>query len=128
MIFFHEKFKVGACPNLKDYMKGFYSYVQDRKHSVSPTFFRNGFECTSFWKKMIYHEIFLVGPCPNLKDSLLYERFSIHMNKALSIGIFNFALSATPLCCARYIFLEKDDFSGNLSSWCMAQLERYHII
>ena len=41
-------------------------------------------------------------------------------------GIFNFyALSATPYCLARYIILEKDDFSWNISSWCMPQLERF---
>ena len=32
---------------------------------------------------MTFHDIFQVGACSNLKDSSLYERFSIHMNKAL---------------------------------------------
>ena len=40
----------------------------------------------------------------------------------------SFALSATPLCCTRYILCEKDDFSWNISSWCMPQLERFLII
>ena len=44
-------------------------------------------------------------------------------------GIFNFyALSATSYCFARYIILEKDDISWNISSWCMPQFERFLFI
>ena len=46
-----------------------------------------------------------------------------------TFGFFDyFALSATPLCLVRYIFLEKGDFSWNISSWCMPQLERFLLI
>ena len=46
-----------------------------------------------------------------------------------AFGIFNnFPLSATLLCLVRYIFSEKDDFSWNISSWCMPQLVRFLII
>ena len=65
-----------------------------------------------FGKRYFFHEIFLVGACPNLKDSLIYENFSNHLTKHRKFGIFNFyALSVTPYCFARYIILEKDDFS-----------------
>ena len=50
---------------------------------------------------------------PNLKDSSLYlVRYKI-FDKGVFHGIFQvgFALSATPLCLVRYMFLEKDDFS-----------------
>ena len=106
----------------------FYPYVQGKKHWVSST-------------------------CPNLKDSLLYDRFYIiclgwdlELNwvsfwgfsfllflfictRQEAFGIFNnFPLSASLLCLVRYIFLEKDDFSWNISSWCRPQLERFLII
>ena len=76
----------------------FYSYVQGKKHLVSSTILSI---CDSlmpcmvhffFWKKkMIFHELFQVCACPNLKNSLLYDRFSIHMYKARSIGYLQHA-------------------------------------
>ena len=123
----------------------FYSYVQGKKHLVSSTIFvylrlSYALYSTFFWKKkMIFHELFQVWACPNLKNSLLYDRFSIHMYKARSIGylqhaptwkipyymtgflfictrqeafgIFNnFPLSASLLCLVRYIFWKKRNF------------------
>ena len=112
----------------------FYSYVQDIDFGTFNFFFAI---CDSlmlckvhyFGKRYFFHEIFLVDACLNLKDSLIYENFSNHLTKHRKFGIFNFyALSVTPYCFARYIILEKDDFSWIFSSWCMPQLERFLII
>ena len=82
----------------------FYPYVQGKKHWVSST-------------------------CPNLKDSLLYDRFSIHMYKARSIRYLQpFSSICVSLMPCTVHFLEKDDFSWNISSWCRPQLERFLII
>ena len=99
----------------------YYSYVQDIDVGIFNIFFAI---CDSlmlckvhcFGKRWFFHEIFQVGACPNLKDSLIYEIFSIHLYKTYKkFGIFNFnALSATPFSFARYIILEKDDFSWNI--------------
>ena len=76
----------------------FYSYVQGKKHLVSSTIFvylwlSYALYGTFFFekKKMIFHELFQVCACPNLKNSLLYDRFSIHMYKARSIGYLQHA-------------------------------------
>ena len=82
----------------------FYPYVQGKTHWVSST-------------------------CPNLKDSLLYDRFSIHMYKARSIRYLQqFSSICVSLMPCTVHFLEKDDFSWNISSWCRPQLERFLII
>ena len=84
---------------------------------------------TFFGKRWIFNCILQVGACPNLKDSLIYDFFLFICTRHRKFGIFNFyALSATPYCFARYIILEKDDFSWNISSWCMPQLERFIVI
>ena len=59
MIFFHEIFQVGACPNFERFLNiryFFYSYVQDIQSSVSSTFLRylrllNALEGTFFLEK-----------------------------------------------------------------------------
>ena len=88
--FFHDIFKVGACPNLKD--SSFYQRFSIHMYKACSIrylqrFLRylrllNAFQGTSFWKTMIFHEILQADSCPNLKDSSLHDRFSIHMNKA----------------------------------------------
>ena len=61
-------------------------------------------------KDAFFHEIFQAGACPNLKDSSIYEFFFYSYVQDIDVGIFNFfALSATHLCFAKYIILEKDD-------------------
>ena len=117
---FHELFQVGACPNLKDsllfdrisilmYKARIIRYLKQLS-SICDSFM----PCTVhfFVKRMIFHEIFQVGACPNLKDSSSYERYSIHVYKAIRNFIFNnFPLSASLLFLVRYIFLKKDGFS-----------------
>ena len=105
--FFMNYFKFVHAPNLKIFLiiwQVFYPYVQGKKHWVSST-------------------------CPNLKDSLLYDRFSIHMYKARSIWYLQqFSSICVSLMPCTVHFLEKDDFSWNISSWCRPQLERFLII
>ena len=81
-------------------------------------------------KKMIFYEIFQVGACPNLKDSSLYDRFIIHMYKARSIRFLWLfcAICDSIMSCTIHFVLEKGDFSWNISSWCMPQLERFLIL
>ena len=68
-----------------------------------------------FGKRWFFHEIFQVGACPNLKGSLIYENFSIHLYKTYKVRYLQlYWLSATPYSFARYIILEKDDFSWNI--------------
>ena len=143
--FFHEIFQVGACPNLID--SSLYEMNSIHMYKARSIWYLQQFLsiCDSLMpsmvhflgkKKMIFHELFQVCACPNLKNSLLYDRFSIHMYKARSIGylqhaptwkipyymtgflficprqeafgIFNnFPLSASLLCLVRYIFWKK---------------------
>ena len=78
---------------------------------------------------MICHEIFQVGACPNLKVFLVYERNSVHMYKARSnLYLQQFSPICESLIPCTVHCLEKDDFSGNISSWCMPQLERFLLI
>ena len=96
-----------CMPHLEKFLiiwQVFYPYVQGKKHWVSSTF-------------------------PNLKDSLLYDRFSIHMYKARSIRYLQqFSSIRVSLMPCTVHFLEEEDFSWNISSWCRPQLERFLII
>ena len=79
-------------------------------------------------KKCFFHEIFQVGACPNLKDSSLYDRFSFHMYKAWSfqfLWLFCAICDSLMPCTINLFFLEKDEFSWNITSWCMPQLENF---
>ena len=82
-----------------------------------------------FGKKTIFHDIFQIGACPNLKDSSLYERYSIHMYKAWSVEYLQqfSSICDSLMPCTVHLF-RKRDFSLNISSWCMPQLERFLFI
>ena len=87
--FFMKYFKLVHAQTLKIplYMKGFLFMCTRHETFGTSNFFALSatpqcFARYSFWKRVIFNEIFQVGPCPNLKYSSLYERFSIHMNKA----------------------------------------------
>ena len=98
--FFHEIFQVGACPNLID--SSLYEMNSIHMYKARSIWYLQQFSsicdslmpCTVHFfgkKKMIFHELFQVCACPTLKNSLLYDRFSIHMYKARSIGYLQHA-------------------------------------
>ena len=78
-------------------------------------------------KKMIFHELFQVCACPTLKNSLLYDRFSIHMYKARSIGYLQHAPTwKIPYYMTGFLFIcTRQEAFGIFN---MPQLERFLII
>ena len=122
MIFFHEIFQAGACPNLKD--SSLYEMYSIHMYKARNNLNLHQFSsiCDSqkpytvhfiFGKKMIFNEIFQVGACPNLKDSLLYDRFCMHRYKARIIRYLQQFSSICDSLMPRYgtLFWKKDDFS-----------------
>ena len=117
MIFFHEIFQVGACPNLKDSsIYDIFSIHMYRTYRVRylqlfcPICdFLMLWKVHYFGKRWFFHEIFQVGACPNLTDSSLYEMNSIHMYKARSIWYPQQFLSICDsfMPCMVHFFFEK---------------------
>ena len=114
--------------------KFIYSYVQDIESSVSSTFCAI---CDSlklcrvhyFGKRWFFMKYFKLVHAPTWKILHYMIGFLSICTRHEAFGFFDcFALSATLLCLERYISLEKDDFSWNISSWSMPQLERFLII
>ena len=134
---FYEIFQVGACPNLKD------SSLYDRFiiHMYKARSIRflwlfcaicdSLMSCTIhfFGKRWFFMKYFKLVHASTWKIPHFMIGFLFMCTRLEAIGNSqSFALSATPLCCTRYILCEKDDFSWNISSWCMPQLERFLII
>ena len=133
-LIFMKYFKLVHAPTWKipTYMKFFYSFVQDIESSVSSTFLcylrlPTALQGTSFWKKTIFSWNISSWCMPQLgRFLIIWQVFYPYVQGMKhSVSLIVFALSATPLCLVRYIFLEKDDFSWNISSWSMPQLERF---
>ena len=114
----------------------FYPYVQSMKRSVSLIVLRYlrlsyALYGPFIWKKMIFFMKYfklvhaLTWKIPHYMKCILFI-----CTRQETIWIFiNFPLSATLKSLLRYIlYLEKDDFQWNISSWCMHQLERFLII
>ena len=134
---FHELFQVGACPNLKDsllfdrisilmYKARIIRYLQQLS-SICDSFM----PCTVhfFVKKMIFMKYFKLVHAPTWKIPHYMKGILFICTRQEEICIYNnFPLSASLLFLVRYIFLEKDGFSWNISCWCMPQLERFLLI
>ena len=127
-----------CMPQLERFLnirKFIYLYVQNIESSVSSTFLRylrlpNAFKGTLFWKKMIFFmKYFKLVHAQTWNIPHYMTGFLSICTRHEAFGFFDcFALSATLLSLERYISLEKDDISWNISSWSMPQLERFLII
>ena len=127
-----------CMPQLERFLiiwKVFYSYVQGKKQFVSSTIFpylRVFFFLVRyilFGKRWFSMKYFKLVHAPTWKIPSYITGYLSKCTRQEAFGIFNnFPLSTTLLCLVRYIFSEKDDFSWNISSWCMPQLERFLII
>ena len=111
-------------------MKIFLIIWQNIKSSVSSTFMRYlWLRYIVLEKRRFFIKYFKLVHAPTWKIPHYMKGILFICTRQEEISIFNnFPLSARLLFLVRYIFLEKDGFSWNISSWCMPQLEWFLLI